>query len=193
MKDLFRKKFNKTENQSMSAIDAMLICRVLLIPAIACLYFLVQSKVWVIILFILSTLVDVANFVLAQNGKRADDFDKFLGFCVGNITQICILACLSTKFSRMILVLAVLFIKEIALFVLKLQIYKNTQEIEGAHWHGILSTVVVILTIVLHLAIGNIPASVSDALALFSIMFMVYSGFLYMLEGMDVLKNGKRY
>ena len=72
-------------------------------------------------------------------------------------------------------------------------VYKKTEVVEGAHWHGKMSTGIVILVIVLHLAWAAIPETVSNAVILFSTIFMVYSGLLYTLEGIDILKYGKRH
>ena len=143
---------------------------------------------------LVSTLTDIVDGFIARRFNMVTDFGKFIDPVADKATQLTIFICLITKFPLMALPFGVLLVKEIGSLLLRLAVYKKTDVVEGAHWHGKVSTGIVILIIVLHLAMwDNIPDPISDALILFSTIFMVYSGFLYTLEGIDLLKNGKKY
>ena len=120
------------------------------------------------------------------------DFGKFIDPVADKLTQITIFVCLVTRFNLMLLPLIILVIKEVGSLLLRMALFKKNGIVEGAHWHGKVSTGIVVTVIVLHLLFPTMPASVSEALIIFSSMFMVYSGFLYTIEGIDLLKFGKK-
>lgn len=193
MKGLFRKIFNKIGDEFFTIPNIISIFRILLIPVIIYLYCVKHNDLWTLILVVFSTLTDIADGIIARKCNMITDFGKFLDPAADKLTQLAVFACLITRFKLMLVPFWVLLVKEIGSFFLRLAVYKKTEVVEGAHWHGKMSTGIVILVIVLHLAFGGMLESVSNALILFSTMFMVYSGFLYTLEGLDILKHGKRY
>ena len=193
MKEFFRKMFNKIGDEFFTIPNIISIFRILLIPVIIYLYCVKHNDLWTLILVVFSTLTDIADGIIARKCNMITDFGKFLDPAADKLTQLAVFACLITRFKLMLVPFLVLLVKEIGSFFLRLAVYKKTEVVEGAHWHGKMSTGIVILVIVLHLAFGGMPESVSNALILFSTMFMVYSGFLYTLEGLDILKYGKRY
>lgn len=193
MKELFNKVFKKIGDEFFTIPNMISIFRILLIPVIIYLYCVEHNDLWTLILVVFSTLTDIVDGIIARKCNMITDFGKFIDPVADKLTQLTVFACLITRFNLMLLPFIVLLVKEIGSLLLRLWVYKKTEVVEGAHWHGKMSTGIVILIIVLHLAFGNMPASVSDALILFCTLFMVYSGFLYTLEGLDILKNGKRY
>ena len=192
MKEFFRKTFSKIEEEWLTIPNILSYIRILLIPVIVIL-FANGYNIWTLVVVVISTLTDIADGFIARRFNMITDFGKFIDPVADKATQLTIFICLITKFPLMLLPFCVLLVKELGSLLLRMAVYRKNNIVEGAHWHGKMSTGIVILVIVLHLAFGGMPESVSNALILFSTMFMVYSGFLYTLEGLDILKYGKRY
>ena len=193
MKELFDRIFKKASKELFNIPNMISIFRILLIPVIVVAYCSWNNDILTLILVAISTLTDMVDGIIARKCNMITDCGKFLDPFADKLTQLAVFACLITRFKLMIVPFAVLLVKEVGSFWLRLVVYKKTDVVEGAHWHGKMSTGIVITIIVLHLLFGNMPESLSNALILFSTIFMVYSGLLYTLEGIDILKYGKRY
>ena len=193
MRDFFRKIFNKMSDEFFTIPNMLSLLRLALIPVIIYLYCFAHNDLWTLIVVVFSTLTDIVDGFIARRFNMITDFGKFLDPFADKLTQLTVFACLITRFNLMIVPFVVLLIKETGSLLLRLVVYKKTEIVEGAHWHGKMSTGIVILVVVLHLAFGGMPVPISNGIILFSTIFMVYSGFLYTLEGIDLLKHGKRY
>ena len=141
---------------------------------------------------IFSTLTDIADGIIARKCNMITDFGKFIDPVADKLTQITVFICLVTRFNLMLLPLIILVVKEVGSLLLRWVLFNKTGIVEGAHWHGKLSTGVVILIIVLHLVYPTMHASISSGLIIFSSLLMVYSGLLYTIEGLDLMKYGKK-
>lgn len=193
MKELFRKIFGKIGEEWLTIPNILSYVRILLIPVIVVL-FANGYNILTLVFVIISTLTDIVDGFIARRFNMVTDFGKFIDPVADKATQLTVFICLITKFPLMLIPFIVLLVKEIGSLLLRLAVYKKNEIVEGAHWHGKMSTGIVICVILLHLAwLEGIPAPISDATILFSTIFMLYSGLLYTLEGIDLLQNGKRY
>lgn len=192
MKELFSKAFKKMGNEFFNIPNMISIFRILLIPVIVYLYCFLHNDFWTLMVIIFSTLTDIADGIIARKCNMITDFGKFIDPVADKLTQITVFICLVTRFNLMLLPLIILVVKEVGSLVLRGVLFKKTGIVEGAHWHGKLSTGVVILIIVLHLVFPTMHASVSSGLIIFSSLLMVYSGLLYTIEGLDLMKYGKK-
>ena len=192
MKELFNKAFKKMGNEFFNIPNMISIFRILLIPVIVYLYCFLHNDFWTLMVIIFSTLTDIADGIIARKCNMITDFGKFIDPVADKLTQITVFICLVTRFNLMLLPLIILVVKEVGSLVLRGVLFKKTGIVEGAHWHGKLSTGVVILIIVLHLVFPTMHASISSGLIIFSSLLMVYSGLLYTIEGLDLMKYGKK-
>lgn len=192
MKELFRKIFNKIRDEFFTIPNILSVVRLLLIPVIVYLYCFAHNNLWTLIVVIFSTLTDIVDGFIARKFNMITDFGKFLDPFADKATQLAVFACLITRFPLMLVPFLVLLVKELGSLLFRLWIYKKTELVEGAHWHGKMSTGMVIIVISSHLIWPDIHPSISEFLLLFSTLFMVYSGFLYTLEGVDMLRHGKK-
>ena len=192
MKELFSKAFKKMGNEFFNIPNMISIFRILLIPVIVYLYCFLHNDFWTLMVIIFSTLTDIADGIIARKCNMITDFGKFIDPVADKLTQITVFICLVTRFNLMLLPLIILVVKEVGSLVLRGVLFKKTGIVEGAHWHGKLSTGVVILIIVLHLVFPTMHASISSGLIIFSSLLMVYSGLLYTIEGLDLMKYGKK-
>ncbi len=193
MKEFFDRAFKKAKEELCTIPNILSLLRILLIPLIVYLYCFKQSYLWTLILVIFSTLTDIVDGFIARKFNQVTDLGKLLDPVADKMTQLAVFACLITRFPLMLLPFCVLFIKEVGSLILRAAVYKRTNVVEGAHWHGKISTGIVIAVISAHLIWPDIHPSISELLIYFSSIFMVYSGFLYTVEGIDIFKHGKRY
>lgn len=193
MKEFFHKIFNKIKEEFWTIPNILSMVRILLIPLIIYLYCVKHNNLWTLTVIAVSVLTDIVDGFIARRFDMITDFGKFIDPVADKATQLTVFACLITTHRLMLVPFLVLLVKELGSLLLRLAVFKKNGVVEGAHWHGKVSTGIVITVIVSHLAWSTMPASVSEALIYFCTLFMVYSGFLYTLEGIDILKNGKRY
>ena len=107
-------------------------------------------------------------------------------------TQIVVFLCLTTRFPAMWVPAIVLLIKEVGSLILRMIVYKETELVDGAKWHGKVSTTIVVSVVALHLIWGTIPSVVSLVIIAFSTLFMLYSGALYTIEAFKMLKTHEK-
>ena len=69
------------------------------------------------------------------------DFGKALDPVADKLTQIAMLFCLVTRFRWMLLPLCLLVVKEITAGIMGLMVIRKTGKVEGAVWHGKVTTV----------------------------------------------------
>lgn len=193
MKEFFYRTLGKAKKELWTIPNMLSLLRILLVPIIVYLYCFKQDNLWTLILVVFSTLTDVVDGFIARKYNQITDLGKLLDPVADKLTQLAVFACLITRFKLMLLPFCVLLVKEVGSLILRMIVYKKTDVVEGAHWHGKISTGIVILVIVIHLVWPNVLPSVSEFVIFFSTILMVYSGLLYTLEGIDILKNGKRY
>jgi cardiolipin synthase len=146
----------------------------------------------VLIVVIISTLTDIADGFIARKFNMITDFGKFIDPVADKATQLTVFACLITKFKIMLIPFLVLLVKEVGSLALRGYVFNKTGLVRGAKWHGKASTGVVIFIVVLHLAWVGIPAGVSLGAIIFSTAFMLFSGTLYTVEALKLLKYGKK-
>lgn len=192
MKELFNRISKKLGNEFLTIPNLLSILRLLLVPVIVYLYCFVKDNTWTLILVVFSTLTDVVDGFIARRYNMITDFGKFIDPVADKATQLAIFACLITRFPLMLLPFLVLLVKELGSLWLRFIVYKRTDRVEGAHWHGKASTTIVIIVVLSHLMWPDMHHAISEFLIFFSTIFMVYSGFLYTLEGVSMLKDGKK-
>ena len=193
MREFLNRVLGKAKKEFRTVPNMLSLLRILLIPVIVYFYCFEQDSIWTLIVVAFSTLTDVVDGFIARKFNQITDIGKLLDPVADKLTQLTVFACLITRFKLMILPFCVLLVKEVGSLILRMVVYKKTNVVEGAHWHGKMSTGIVILVVVIHLIWPDVLPSISGFVIFFSTIFMVYSGFLYTIEGVDILKHGKRY
>ena len=192
MKEFFQKISQKIGKEFLTIPNILSIIRILIIPVIVYLYCFKHDNIGALVWLIISTFTDIADGYIARKYNMITDFGKFIDPVADKATQLVVFACLVTKFPLMLIPFLVLLVKEVGSLLLRVYLYKKTEIVEGAKWHGKASTGVVIFIVVLHLAWATIPAGISLATIIFSTAFMIFSGALYTIEAFKLLKYGKK-
>lgn len=189
MKSLFRKIIKKMGDEFLTIPNMLSIFRIFLIPVIVYLYCVKQDNIMTFVVVAFSSLTDIVDGFIARRFNMITDFGKFLDPLADKATQFSIIVCLITKFKIMILPTVVLVVKEIFSLVVRMVVFKRTERVDGARWHGKASTCLIVATIMLHLLWNDIPAAASVGLVLGCTAFMLFSTTLYMIDNFKALKD----
>lgn len=195
VKELFAKIFGKIKEEFFTIPNLLSFFRILLIPVIVYLYCFAKNDLAALILVVFSSLTDIVDGFIARKYNMITDFGKFIDPVADKATQIVVLICLAAKYPWMWIPGVVLFVKEIGSLILRVVVFKETELVEGARWHGKVSTTLVVTVMGLHLLLGvwgGMPAELSIALTVIVTVFMLYSGILYTIESFKMLKTNEK-
>ena len=165
--------------------------RIALIPLLCVLYFAKKDGLAAGILLGVSALTDVIDGFIARRFNMISNFGKELDPVADKMTQGVVLICLLTRFPYLAVVVALLIIKEVTTGAVNLHIAKKTGIVNGAEWHGKLTTVVLFLLMFVHLVWFEITPTVSYIMAAFCLAVMLFSFVLYGVKNHKLLKNHK--
>ena len=119
------------------------------------------------------------------------DFGKAFDAVADKLTQITVLFCLVTKFPLMLIPLVILILKEVLAAILNLITLKKAGYVVAADWHGKVNTVVIYITMFIHMMWVTIPETISNVLVFACIVMMVLSSFLYTKSDVKAIKKEK--
>ena len=115
------------------------------------------------------------------------DVGKALDPIADKITQGAMLLALITQFPTMRLPFVLLLVKEVIVGVGSLIVIHKTDEVEGAVWHGKVTTALLYSTMILHLLWPGIPHGVSCGTIIACVGMMLVSLVMY------TMRNVKSY
>lgn len=162
-----------------------------LIPVIVWLYCFKQDPVWTPIVFIISGLTDIVDGYIARRFDMISDFGKAFDAVADKLTQIVVLFCLVTQFPFMLIPLIILIIKEVLAAVMNLITLKKAGFVVAAVWHGKVNTVLIYITMFVHIMWIEIPEPVSDVLIAICVAMMLLSSVLYTKSDVKAIKHEK--
>ncbi len=192
MKELFRKIFKKMGDEFLTIPNLLSVFRLMLIPVIVYLYCFKHDNLWTLIVVLFSSFTDIVDGFIARKFNMITDFGKFLDPLADKATQVTIIACLITRFRAMLIPCVVLIVKEVGSLLLRFVVYKRTEVVKGAHWHGKLATTLVIATIVSHLIWYDMDGAISLAIICACTAFVLFSGILYTVEAFQIMRDEKQ-
>ena len=163
--------------------------RLVLIPFIVWLYCVKENALLTAILLVLSGVTDVVDGFIARRFNMISEIGKALDPVADKCTQLATLLCLFTKYERMIIPFVILLIKELVNGTVNLVSARKNKRVEGAHWHGKVSTVLLYSMLVLHILWINIPECVSNISIGVCIVMMSVSFVLYLSGGIKSIIN----
>lgn len=180
----------KTTKQQIFTIPNMLsFFRLLLIPIFIWQYCIEKNYMMTAVLLIISGATDVADGFIARHFNMISDFGKALDPVADKLTQFAMLGCLITRFKQMVIPFVLIFIKELVTGIFGLVVIKKTGEVKGADWHGKVTTVLLYLTIIIHVLWYDISETTSLILVALCVCMMLLSFVLYSIKYMNALKK----
>lgn len=162
--------------------------RLLLIPLMMWLYCVKKDYVMTALVLIISGATDIIDGFIARRFNMISDFGKALDPIADKLTQIGMIVAISTHYPKMLLPVVLLIIKEVSAGITNLVIIKRKHQVNGAMWHGKLTTVILYAMIFLHIVWADIPNAVSTSLIVLSVLMMLISCVMYMKKNIKILK-----
>ena len=181
-----------TKDQILTIPNILSFFRIILIPIIVYFYCVIQSPFWALMFILLSTLTDMVDGFIARRYDMMTDFGKFIDPVADKATQGAILICLVFRFKLILLPLILMLIKEVILLSSRVYLFKKTEKILGARWHGKLNTTILYIMICMHVIWFNIDGIISNISIYICAVSMLFSAILYFIETLRHLDNKKR-
>lgn len=182
---------SKYKDKVITIPNILSFSRLLLIPVIVWLYVVRENPLWTAVVLTLSGITDIADGIIARRFHMVSDFGKALDPVADKLTQIAMLFCLVTRFRWMLLPLCLLVVKEITAGIMGLMVIRKTGKVEGAVWHGKVTTVSVYSMMAIHLFWYRIPPIMSEILIVGCTAVALLSAVLYAVRNINILRNGK--
>ena len=186
-------KDSRYKNKILTIPNVLSFFRLCLIPIIVWLYISKEDYFWTLMALLLSGLTDVVDGIIARKCNMISDFGKAFDPIADKLTQVAMLCCLVVRFNYMLIPLGMLVIKEVVTGITALISIKKTEQVEGAVWHGKLTTVVLYLMMAVHLVWFNIPTTVSLIMVGVCIGIMIMSFIMYSVRNIKAIKNKPLY
>lgn len=165
--------------------------RLCLIPVLVWLYIGKENYVLTMLVLLLSGITDMADGIIARKCNMVSDFGKAFDPVADKLTQVAMLLCLVTRFPWMLLPLVLLVIKELFTGITSLMAIRKTGKVDGAVWHGKITTALLYATMGIHLIWFHIPPIVSGFLIGLSTGMMVLSAVGYAMRNFKKLMGRK--
>lgn len=190
----YRVRDKLTKKQILTIPNMLSFFRLALIPIIVWLYVFKRSPEWTIVILVISGATDIIDGFIARHFNMTSDFGKAIDPLADKLTQIAVLICLITSFPLIILPIVIMVVKEVGSFVLRLIVYKKTEKVDSADWHGKLTTVLIYATMLLLIISPWISLSTDAAnvCILAVAAMMILSCVLYSISGAKTLIEHKR-
>lgn len=168
------------ENKVFTIPNILSMLRIALIPVIVWLYHIKGEYRIAAGLLIASGATDVVDGFIARHFNMVSNLGKALDPIADKLTQTAVLICLLPQFPMMWLPLGLLVIKEFISAVWKLRVIQKTKRIDGAQWHGKAATVLLFVTLLIHILWPTIPPAASvgcivGTSAMMFLSFLLYS------------------
>lgn len=163
--------------------------RLCLIPVMIWLYTVQENYGLTTLVLLLSGITDVVDGIIARKYNMVSDFGKAFDPVADKLTQVAVMFCLVTRFPWMILPLVLLVIKELFTGITSLLTIRKTGKVEGAVWHGKITTVLLYTMMGIHLIWFHIPPLVSGFLIGISTGMMLLSAVGYAMRNFRMLKG----
>ena len=184
---------SRYKNKILTIPNVLSFFRLCLIPIIVWFYISKEDYFWTLMVLLLSGLTDVIDGIIARKCNMISDFGKAFDPIADKLTQAAMLCCLVVRFNYMLIPLGMLVIKEVVTGITALISIKKTEQVEGAVWHGKLTTVVLYLMMAVHLVWFNIPTTVSLIMVGVCIGIMIMSFIMYSVRNIKAIKNKPLY
>lgn len=191
-REYYKVRSKLTRDQVLTIPNILSFFRLALIPVIVWLYAFVGSREWAVLVLLISGLTDILDGFVARKFNMMSDLGKAIDPLADKLTQIALLACLVVDHPLIAIPVAIMVVKETGSFVLRFILYKKTEIVGGAHWHGKANTSLLVVMIILHVLWTDIPKEVSIISIIICSVFMVISCALYAIEGVTAMKTAEK-
>ena len=167
------------KNDIITIPNIISLFRLFLIPVIVWLYCAVNDYYLAVGIVVLSGFSDVVDGFIARKFNMVSDFGKFLDPLADWLTQFALVICLVFKYDLMWILLMLFIIRQIAMFVAGLIVFKKTDAVHSSRWYGKANTVVLYTVMLVLFLVPNIKLEIANLMISISGFTLVASLVLY--------------
>ena len=179
------------KNKIITVPNILTLVRLLLIPVIVWLYCFEKNYTWTAVVLILSGITDLVDGFIDRKFNMISELCKIIDQIADKLTQFVVLICLVTRFSAMLVPFIILMTKEIISGIVAMCAIRKSGKVDGADWHGKVSTFMLYAMMILHVLWVNIPIIVSNILILLCTAMMILSFVLYNIRNLTTYRKFK--
>ncbi len=180
---------NSKLKEAFNVPNILTYIRFALIPVIVWLYIVEKEPLWTFGVVMLSAATDIIDGKIARHFHLVSDLGKAIDPVADKLTQLVTLICMIYYFPNLLILLAVMLVKEVLSAVMSLLAIRKTKTVLSSAWHGKVTTVLLYFSLALHLLWFTIPPVVSNVLILLCTSVMLLSAVLYMKRNIGLLKG----
>lgn len=184
-------KHNITENKIFTIPNTLSFFRICLIPLIVWLYVVVKQPFWAGCILILSGFTDIVDGFIARQFCMISNLGKVLDPIADKLTQATVLLCLIVRFPFMLFPFVLIIAKETFMGITGFLVIRRTGIVLGAKWHGKVATVLLYITMIIHIFWLEISDMYSVLLISACAFMIVVSFVLYGIENIKILHSAK--
>lgn len=159
-------KKSNPENRILTLPNLLSLFRICLIPLCVWLYCVKQDNILATLVLLLSGLTDVVDGFIARRFHMVSNVGKILDPIADKLTQGIMLICLVVRYHLILLPLCLMVVKEAVTSIGGLLAIRKSKAVYCAKWHGKLATVLLYLTLFVHILFSQVPSTVSMVLIL---------------------------
>ena len=179
------------EGKILTVPNLLSFLRLCMVPLFLWIYLGLDEPLWAAGLLVLSGITDTVDGWIARKFHQVSNLGKALDPFADKITQIAVVTCLSIRFPRLWIVSGILLAKESFALITSLMAIHSSGEIQGADWHGKVTTTLMYITMIAHLVFPEIPDIVSITLTILCTGMILLSGVLYGIRNIHSICAGK--
>lgn len=181
-------KTTQSLNKEIFTVPNILVyIRVLLIPVFVYIYIHAscdRDYYLALLVMVIAFLTDFFDGKIARKFNMVTDLGKVLDPIADKLYQFSVALCLMFEFPKMIIIAALLFVKEMIMGLMGLILLNKGGKVFGARWYGKICTGIVDLSMVFLfftplLYNGEVPVALCDSLITICAVSLVITSFLY--------------
>lgn len=175
----------KNRQQLFNIPNSLCFFRILLIPLFLLVYFNADSKEGYLIaagILVVSGLSDFLDGFIARKFNQVTDFGKFIDPVADKLTQFTVVITLLFNYPMMIVLLAIIILKDLMLLIVGMYLYNYGLKITGASWWGKVATAYFYVIVIFLTGVYIPKTTISMTLILIGSALMLLSFVLYARE-----------
>ena len=173
------------KNKILTIPNLLSLLRLAMIPLLLWLYLEKEAYLLTTAVVVLSGITDMVDGIIARKYDLISDLGKVMDPVADKLTQIAMLYCLGRTFPEIQILLVILVVKEVITGIMSLVSIRKTGKVEGAQWHGKVTTVLLYAMIIDRI----VPWLFSAVLTVASAGMMVFSMVMYWKRNWKSIKE----
>ena len=181
----------KYKDKIITIPNILSLFRFCLIPVIIWIYLGLENYILAGFMILFSGFTDIVDGYIARKFDMISDVGKVLDPIADKSTQGVVVLLLATKFPLIIVVAALILIKEVFMAISGYMVVKKCNIVLAAEWYGKLSTVIITAMMVLHLFWPELNPILSNVSIIITALSVLMALVLYAIRNFGYLNSVK--